>query len=155
MAPTQPSSQEKRKTNELTLPKKVEPVKHMKKGESRVKLMAEYGVGSLTLYDFKKQKDKLLSFMASTEGTMGKIQKRKFLSRLCAHFCVRTFCLDCASVSWLHHSFLSFSHVGASHLRKPVVLRSMAPCLFLIVMCSSVNNNNNNNLDRALPLVSG
>ena len=68
-----------------------------------------------------------------------------FLSWLCAHFCVRTFCLDCASVSWLHHSFLSFSHVGASHLRKPVVLRSMAPCLFLIVMCSSVNNNNNNN----------
>ena len=44
----------------------------------------------------------------------------------------------------MHHSFLSFSHVGASHLRKPVVLRSMAPCLFLIVMCSSVNNNNNN-----------
>ena len=42
----------------------------------------------------------------------------------------------------MHHSFLSFSHVGASHLRKPVVLRSMAPCLFLIVMCSSVNNNN-------------
>ena len=34
--------------------------------------------------------------------------------------------------------------MGASHLRKPVVLRSMAPCLFLIVMCSSVNNNNNN-----------
>ena len=47
----------------------------------------------------------------------------------------------------MHHSFLSFSHVGASHLRKPVVLRSMAPCLFLIVMCSSVNNNNNNNPD--------
>ena len=35
--------------------------------------------------------------------------------------------------------------MGASHLRKPVVLRSMAPCLFLIVMCSSVNNNNNDN----------
>ena len=33
--------------------------------------------------------------------------------------------------------------MGASHLRKPVVLRSMAPCLFLIVMCSSVSNNNN------------
>ena len=30
----------------------------------------------------------------------------------------------------------------------PVVLRSMAPCLFLIVMCSSVNNNNNNNHKR-------
>ena len=29
--------------------------------------------------------------------------------------------------------------MGASHLRKPVVLRSMAPSLFLIVMCSSVN----------------
>ena len=46
MAPTLPSSQEKRKRNVLTLPKKIELVKRREKGESREKLMAEYGVGS-------------------------------------------------------------------------------------------------------------
>ena len=61
MAPTLPSSQEKRKRNVLTLPKNIEFVKYMEKGESRTKLMAEFGVGSSTLYDLKKQKDRLLS----------------------------------------------------------------------------------------------
>ena len=79
MAPTLPSSQEKRKRNVLTLPKKIELIKRMEKGESRKKLIAEYGVGSSTLYNLKKQKDKLLSFVASTEGPTGKIQKRKTL----------------------------------------------------------------------------
>ena len=41
--------------------------------------MAEYGVGSSTLYDLKKQKVKLLSFVASTEGLTGKGEKRKTL----------------------------------------------------------------------------
>ena len=63
----------------LTLPKKIELVKCMEKGERRAKLMAEYGVGSSTLYDLKKQKDKLLSFVGSTEGPTGKIQKGKIL----------------------------------------------------------------------------
>ena len=63
----------------FTLPKKIELVKRMEKGESRAKLMVEYGVGSSTLYDLKKQKDKLLSFVASAEGPTGKIQKRKTL----------------------------------------------------------------------------
>ena len=63
----------------LTLPKKTELVKHMERGGSRAKLMAEYGVGSSTLYNLKKQKDKLLSFVASTEGPTDKIQKRKTL----------------------------------------------------------------------------
>ena len=54
-------------------------MKRMEKGESRAKLMAEYGVGSSTLYDLKKQKDKLLSFVASTEGPTGKGEKRKTL----------------------------------------------------------------------------
>ena len=41
--------------------------------------MAEYGVGSSTLYDLKKQKDKLISFVTSTEGSTGKVEKRKTL----------------------------------------------------------------------------
>ena len=54
----------------------------MEKGESRAKLMAEYGVGSSTLYNQKKKKKKKrtnLSFVASTYGPTGKIQKRKML----------------------------------------------------------------------------
>ena len=51
----------------------------MEKGESRAKLMAEYGVGSLTLYDLKKQKDQLLSFIASTDGPTAKIEERNSL----------------------------------------------------------------------------
>ena len=79
MPPTPPSTQEKRKRNVLILPKKIELVKWMEKGESCAKLMAEYGVGSSTLCDLKTQKDKLLSFVASNEGPTGKIQKRKTL----------------------------------------------------------------------------
>ena len=63
----------------LTLPKKIELVRRMEKGESRSKLMAEFGVGSSTLYDLKKQKVKLLSFDASTDGPSAKILKQKTL----------------------------------------------------------------------------
>ena len=41
--------------------------------------MAEFGVGSSTLYDLKKQKVKLLSFVGSTDGSSTKIEKRKTL----------------------------------------------------------------------------
>ena len=61
----------------LTLHKKIELVKRMEKGETRAKLMAEYGVSSSTLYSLKKQKDELLSFVASTESPKSKIQNRK------------------------------------------------------------------------------
>ena len=51
----------------------------MEKGDSHAKLMAEYGVGYLTLYDLKKQKNKVLSFVVSTEGPTTKTEKRKSL----------------------------------------------------------------------------
>ena len=54
MALTPPSSQEKRKRLVLTLPKKIELIKRMEKDESSVKLMAENGVSSSTLYNLKK-----------------------------------------------------------------------------------------------------
>ena len=79
MGPKTPQSTEKRKRNVLTLPKKIELVRRMEKGESCSKLMAEFGVGPSTLYDFKKQKVKLLSFVASADGPSAKIGKRKTL----------------------------------------------------------------------------
>ena len=47
----------KRRWFVLTMDKKVELVKRLEKGESRVKLMADYGVSSSTLYNLKKQKE--------------------------------------------------------------------------------------------------
>jgi len=79
MAPPLGKTPEKRKRFVLTLPKKLELVQRMEKGESRSKLMAEFGVSSSTLYDLKKQKDKLLSFVSSTESPSSKIEKRKSL----------------------------------------------------------------------------
>ena len=79
MGPKTPQSHKKRKRNVLTLSKKIELVKE--KGESRSKLMAEYGVESSTLYDLKKQKYKLLSFVGTTDGPSGKTEKRKTLKR--------------------------------------------------------------------------
>ena len=87
MAPTPPKSsskdkckdEPKRKRFVLTLPKKLELVRRMEKGESRVKLMAEFGVSSSTLYDLKKQKAKLEAFVGSTESPTSFIDKRKSL----------------------------------------------------------------------------
>ena len=81
MALTPYRSQEKRKKVVLTLPQKIKLVKRMEKGESRAKLMAEYGVGSSTLYDLKKQKNELLSFVGSAEGPTGKIQKCRTMKK--------------------------------------------------------------------------
>ena len=63
----------------LSIQRKVELVRRMEKGESRAMLMEEFGVSSSTLYDLKKQKDKLLSFVGSTECPTKKIEKRKTL----------------------------------------------------------------------------
>lgn len=82
MAPTTPKTPKdgpKRKRFVLTLPKKIELVQRLEKGESRSKLMAEYGVSSSTLYDLKKQKDKLLAFVGSTDGPSVAVDKRKSL----------------------------------------------------------------------------
>ena len=68
MGPKTPQSTEKRKRNVLTLPKKIELVRRMEKGESRSKLMAEFGVGSSTFYDLKKQEVKLLLLMLAQMG---------------------------------------------------------------------------------------
>lgn len=81
MPRTTPQASEKRKRLVLTLPKKIELVKRMEKGESRSKLMAEFGVSSSTLYDLKKQKAKLLAFVASTESPTSLLEKRKSLKR--------------------------------------------------------------------------
>ena len=63
----------------LTLEKKVQLVERMEKGESRAKLMAGFGVSSSTLYDLKKQKEKLKAFMASTDAPSSNLAKRKSL----------------------------------------------------------------------------
>ena len=67
----------KRKMFVLTLPKNLELVHRMEKGESRAKLMEEFGVSSSTLYDLKKQKAKLEAFVGSTESPTAFLEKKK------------------------------------------------------------------------------
>jgi len=67
MAPPLGKTPEKRKRFVLTLPKKIELVQRMEKGESRSKLMAEFGVSSSTLYDLKKQKENTSYFKLKTK----------------------------------------------------------------------------------------
>ena len=110
MAPIPPSSQEKRKRLVLTLPKKIGLVKRMEKGESCAKLMAEYGVGSSTIYDLKKQKDKLLSFVASTEGPTSKTENRKSLKG------PKMGELDCALYMWFQARRLDGKAVSGTPL---------------------------------------
>ena len=63
----------------MSIPKKVELIQRLEKGESRASLMEEFGVSSSTMYDIRKQKEKLLSFVGSTECPTKKIEKRKSL----------------------------------------------------------------------------
>ncbi len=72
---------EKRKRLVLTIKQKLEIVKRLEKGESRSKIMYEFNVSSSTLYDLKKQKDKLLEFMSNSEGPTKKFVQRKTLKQ--------------------------------------------------------------------------
>ena len=62
------SSGVKRKRVTLSLQQQMEIAKRLKNGDSRQSLMREYTVGSSTLYDIKKQSDKLLDFCRKTDS---------------------------------------------------------------------------------------
>ena len=62
-----PKVVEKRKRVVLTLKQKVDICGRLERGESRQQLMAEYGVGSSTIYDFKSQTKKLRDYMKATD----------------------------------------------------------------------------------------
>lgn len=70
----------KRKHVTLTIPQKLEIIRRLESGESRTSIMEEYNIGSSTIYDIKKRKDQLCSFVASSE-TMRGLMKRQTLKQ--------------------------------------------------------------------------
>ncbi|XP_069821771.1 large ribosomal subunit protein uL23m isoform X1 [Dendropsophus ebraccatus] len=70
----------KRKHVTLTIPQKLEIIRRLESGESRTCIMEEYNIGSSTIYDIKKRKDQLCSFVASSE-TMRGLMKRQTLKQ--------------------------------------------------------------------------
>ncbi|XP_073514846.1 large ribosomal subunit protein uL23m isoform X1 [Phyllobates terribilis] len=70
----------KRKHVTLTIPQKLEIIRRLESGESRASIMEEFNIGSSTIYDIKKRKDQLCSFVASSE-TMRGLMKRQTLKQ--------------------------------------------------------------------------
>ncbi|XP_075693735.1 large ribosomal subunit protein uL23m isoform X1 [Rhinoderma darwinii] len=70
----------KRKHVTLTIPQKLEIIRRLESGESRASIMEEFNIGSSTIYDIKKRKDQLCSFVASSE-TMKGLMKRQTLKQ--------------------------------------------------------------------------
>lgn len=62
------SENNKRKRVSLSITQKVELLKKLDSGTSVKSLCGEYGVGSSTIYDLKKQKPALLEFYASSDS---------------------------------------------------------------------------------------
>ncbi|XP_066439178.1 large ribosomal subunit protein uL23m isoform X1 [Eleutherodactylus coqui] len=70
----------KRKHVTLTIPQKLEIISRLESGESRTSIMEQFNIGSSTIYDIKKRKDQLCSFVASSE-TMRGLMKRHTLKQ--------------------------------------------------------------------------
>lgn len=56
----------KRKHVTLSLQQKLDIITRLEKGENRNSIMSEFNIGSSTIYDIKKQKDKLREFVAQS-----------------------------------------------------------------------------------------
>jgi Mor family transcriptional regulator len=52
-----------------TLSAKAEIIKKLDKGEKFINLAKEYGVGSATIYDIKKDREKIESFVKYTDSS--------------------------------------------------------------------------------------
>jgi len=50
------------------IPLKLDTIKHLESGKSWKEAMISYNTGSSTIYDIKKQKDQLQSFMAQSKS---------------------------------------------------------------------------------------
>ena len=68
----------KRKREVLTLKEKLEIIECLEKGEKIVMLMNKYKFGKSTIYDIKKNKEKIVSYLSTRETTSG-MNKRQTL----------------------------------------------------------------------------
>ncbi|KAG8174372.1 hypothetical protein JTE90_007340 [Oedothorax gibbosus] len=76
MAPSKKSC--KRKRVVLTLAQKLDIIRRIEKGERKEALMAEFNIGSSTIYDLKKKKTELAEFIGTAE-TEKAVDTRKTL----------------------------------------------------------------------------
>jgi len=61
----------KRKCVTLTVPQKLDRIWRLEHGENQREIVTSYKFGLSTIYDIKKQKNQLWSFMASNESVKG------------------------------------------------------------------------------------
>ena len=70
----------KRKRVVLTIKQKIEICQRFERGENRNMLMKEYGIGSSTIYDIRKQKEELMKFHSTMDLTKA-IDERRVLRK--------------------------------------------------------------------------
>ncbi|KAK4328550.1 hypothetical protein Pmani_001027 [Petrolisthes manimaculis] len=73
-----PKEDKGRKRKGLTLKQKLDICQRLEKHESRHSIMQQYGCSSSTIYDIKKQSEKLKTFFTKTEDNKG-MEKRQTL----------------------------------------------------------------------------
>ncbi|XP_054720129.1 jerky protein homolog [Uloborus diversus] len=64
-----PPPAKKRKHVSLTIQQKIDIIRRLERGESRNSIKIRYNIGSSTIYDIKKQKEKLEQFLADSESS--------------------------------------------------------------------------------------
>ena len=69
----------KRKCTCVSLEAKLEIINRLKKGESQSSLASEYGIGKLTVGDFKKNEEKIREFVTRMESLDVSTKKRKVM----------------------------------------------------------------------------
>ncbi|GCC36032.1 hypothetical protein chiPu_0014523 [Chiloscyllium punctatum] len=74
-SPTARSSR-KRKRVVLTLKQKIEICQRLEQGEKRGQIMAEFNIGSSTIYDIRRQKQELLKFYTLSESSRSADKRR-------------------------------------------------------------------------------
>ena len=81
MAPVTPTPiKKKRKHTTLTIAKKIEIVKRLERGEKACRISLDYGVGTSTISDIKKQAANLKKYVSSAETMFG-CEKRKTMRK--------------------------------------------------------------------------
>ncbi|XP_045423841.1 jerky protein homolog [Lemur catta] len=88
------SEKKKRKHLSLSIAQKVEVLRKLDGGVSVKCLTEECGVGTTTIYDLKKQKDKLLKFYSDSDN-QELMKNRKTLHR------AKNEDLDCVLIEWI------------------------------------------------------
>lgn len=90
-------SQQKRKRVSVTIQQKLDIIEKLEQGEKSKKIAAEYNIGSSTVHDIKKNKEKLLKFSSSMATSLVGIDQRHTMKE--SPFAI----LHKAVLQWFNH----------------------------------------------------